>query len=211
MPDTAIENKGRFKKGQVPWNLGIPLSSEAKEKMRKSKLGVKLGPQSEEHRAKISRGNSGKKRTAEMCKKMRQVKSFTSEETRLKMRNAKLGHKASKETKLKMSLGRTGDKSPSWKGGITPLHLQIRNCFEYRQWRSDVFTRDNFTCQMCEDSRGGNLNAHHIVEFAVLLQKYEITSYDEAIKCEEMWNINNGITFCKDCHIKVHSKKENLA
>jgi len=37
-----------------------------------------------------------------------------------------------------------GDAHYNWKGGISSLVAKIRTCFEYRQWRSDVFTRDDF-------------------------------------------------------------------
>src|ERR1035437_7744346 len=36
-----------------------------------------------------------------------------------------------------------------WKGGISDLRDLIRHSFKYRQWRSDCFTRDDFTCQEC--------------------------------------------------------------
>ena len=102
-----------------------------------------------------------------------------------------------------------GKKNPNWKGGVNRLYLQIRKCFEYRQWRSDVFTRDNFICQICGDDKGGNLVAHHIKPFIEILQKYEITTLEDAIKCEELWNINNGITLCENCHKKIHKQLNN--
>jgi hypothetical protein len=93
-----------------------------------------------------------------------------------------------------------------WRGGITPPLEKLRNCFEYRQWRSDIFTRDKFTCQECGDNRGGNLEAHHIITLYKLIRKYEITNYEQAINCEELWNINNGKTLCKKCHILIHQR-----
>jgi len=98
------------------------------------------------------------------------------------------------------------EHSGNWKGGITPLIEQLRHSFKYRQWRSDIFTRDNFTCQDCGDNKGGNLEAHHKKSFSSILQKYEITTLEEALNCEELWNINNGITLCEDCHKKIHRK-----
>ena len=97
-----------------------------------------------------------------------------------------------------------GKSNPNWKGGVTSFHSQIRNCFEYRQWRSDVFTRDKYTCQICGDDRGGNLQAHHKTAFINILNKYEITTFEEALKCEALWNINNGITLCEECHKEFH-------
>lgn len=65
---------------------------------------------------------------------------------------------------------------------------------EYKKWRIAVFKRDNYTCQIC-DQHGGNLNGHHI---------YKVSDYPELI-----FEVNNGITLCKDCHIhKVNNHKE---
>ena len=99
----------------------------------------------------------------------------------------------------KISKAHKGEKSCLWKGGITIVRKQIFNSMEYRQWRSDVFTRDDFTCQSCR-IRGYKLEAHHIKKFSVILEEYKITTLEEALICEELWNINNGKTLCLDCH-----------
>ena len=39
--------------------------------------------------------------------------------------------------------------------------------------------------------------------------KYEITEINNAILCDELWNINNGITLCQSCHRELH-KREGL-
>jgi len=76
--------------------------------------------------------------------------------------------------------------------------------FKYRQWRSDVFTRDNFTCQWCGDNTSGKLNADHKIPLSLLFQKYEITNYIQALECEPLFDINNGRTLCEKCHEKIH-------
>ena len=96
-----------------------------------------------------------------------------------------------------------------WKGGISDLRDLIRHSFKYRQWRSDCFTRDDFTCQECH-ARSGNgkrvdLNVDHIKLFALILKENNIKSAEDANSCEELWNINNGRTLCVDCHRKTDS------
>ncbi len=97
----------------------------------------------------------------------------------------------------------SGKNHPNWKGGVTKLVEKIRKHFKYRQWRSDIFTRDNYTCQNCGDKRGGNLEAHHIKSFSEILDEYKIKTVQGALNCEELWNINNGRTLCKKCHNKT--------
>jgi len=110
------------------------------------------------------------------------------------------------EYRNKLSEAHRGEKSYNWKGGTSKLSFIIRNCFKYRQWRSDVFTRDNFTCQEC-GQRGGYIEAHHLNEFYKILEEYKIKSLEEALICEELWNINNGKTLCRKCHDKTKKKK----
>lgn len=136
-----------------------------------------------------------------------------SEYTKEKLKNLNLGNtrtlgkhwKLSQETKEKMSFSKRGNKSPNWKGGMTKLNMSIRACFKYRQWRSDVFTRDKFQCQDCGSKKSGNFEAHHIVPFSKILEKYCIKVIEKALLCEELWNINNGITLCISCHKKTDS------
>lgn len=77
-----------------------------------------------------------------------------------------------------------------WKGGITPPAKKARMGAEYRKWHETVYARDNWTCQECGDSRGGNLHAHHIFSFA-----------DFAEHRLAVWN---GVTLCVPCHQKLH-------
>ena len=150
-----------------------------------------------------------------------------SEETKRKISEAHKGMKYSKETIEKRSKSQKGKKRSeefcrnnsekrkgnlnwNWQGGITPLNKQIRKTFEYRQWRSDVYTRDEFTCQECGDNSGGNLIAHHIKPLSILIYYYEITTLEEALECEALWNINNGVTLCERCHSKVIHRKKHF-
>lgn len=139
-----------------------------------------------------------------------------SEEHRENLRKAKIGCKRRKyteEEKKRHSLAMVGkykgEKHHFWKGGISELRDLIRHSFEYRQWRSDVFTRDDYTCQVCF-TRSGNgkrvdLNVDHIKLFALIIQENKITTVEEAKSCSELWNINNGRTLCVGCHRKTDS------
>lgn len=88
-----------------------------------------------------------------------------------------------------------GEKSPQWKGGITPQNHIMRKNADYRRWRSEVFERDNYTCQNCGDNKGGNLEAHH-------LEPWENNK-------ELRYIVNNGVTVCRDCHAKIHDKPDS--
>lgn len=115
------------------------------------------------------------------------------------------------ENKIDLAEKLKGDKSHFWKGGIYPENKTIRTNFRYKNWKNDVFKRDNWTCQKC-GKHGGSLHAHHIKEFNLILSEIrEIANgqniVDLAFKCADLWDINNGITLCKECHYKGHGRK----
>ena len=184
-----------FKKGHKT-NLGRICSLETKEKIGKANKGKsswrKGKPLSEEHKLKISLSLKG---------------HLISKETKRKISKSLKGIPNPRKSKHYPEL--SGSNNPSWKGGITSLTEQIRKCFEYRQWASDIYTKDNFTCQNC-GKRGGKLHAHHIKSFSSILQFYEIITLKEALDCAELWNINNGMTFCNECHRNFHKSKIKL-
>lgn len=112
----------------------------------------------------------------------------------------RLGIPNTKEMKLKISKALRGENNPMWRGGRKLLSDIIRRCFLYRQWVSDIFIRDNFTCVLC-GQRGGNLEADHFPEtFADILDVNNIKTIEEAENCSELWNINKGRTLCEKCH-----------
>lgn len=78
-----------------------------------------------------------------------------------------------------------GENNHFWKGGINGQNDTLRHRREYKEWRTSVYERDNYTCQCC-GARGTELNAHHINSFA----DYPELRYD----------VNNGITMCTKCH-----------
>ena len=72
-------------------------------------------------------------------------------------------------------------------------------CSKYGQWRSNVFIRDNYFCILC-NKKGGELQADHIKQFISILRENKVVTLEQALKCEELWDIANGRTLCKKCH-----------
>ena len=161
-------------KGNIPWNVGISPSEETKNKLRLKRLGT---------------------HDSEETKNKKRISMFGNQYT--------LGFYPNEETRKKMSDSHRGEKSPMWKGGKTPLNRKIRRLPKYNEWILSIFTRDNFTCQTC-GKRGGDMNAHHIREFYLIIDENNIKTTDEALLCPELWNTDNGITLCKKCHKKEH-------
>jgi len=121
----------------------------------------------------------------------------------------KKGYKMSQETKDKIKetmksnpkisgknshmYGKKGKLSHHWAGGITPLSRLVRHTLEYKEWRKSVYKRDNYMCQnknckFCNNKRSVYLHPHHIKS---------ICNSPDLI-----FDIENGITYCKDFHLK---------
>lgn len=96
-----------------------------------------------------------------------------------------------------------GENNCSWKGGITSLYMKYRNSNGCQNWRKMCMTRDNFTCQLC-GKYGGDLNVHHIKSVKDIFEENVVQDMIDINNCEELWDINNGITVCRDCHHKLH-------
>lgn len=118
-------------------------------------------------------------------------------------------NKSWKLNHIKKSPNIKGENNTNWKGGKTKLSKQIRNSAEYSFWRMSVFKRDFFTCQHCgaKNKKGEKyvFDADHIYPFSKILDDYNITSIEEAISCEKLWDIENGRTLCRDCHKKTET------
>lgn len=89
---------------------------------------------------------------------------------------------------------RKGKNHPSYNHNLTDEERVIRRKYPaYKEWRLSVFERDNYTCQCCGDDTGGNLVAHHIL------------NYSEHPKLRV--DVDNGITLCDiKCHKAFHDE-----
>jgi len=102
--------------------------------------------------------------------------------------NIHFGKPLSIEQRLKRKGKNSGPNNYRWKGGVKSENMKIRNSLETKLWREAVFARDDFTCQKCS-TRGGYLNAHHILSFAT--------------HPELRFDPDNGITLCRSCHLET--------
>ena len=194
-------------------HTGITHTQETKDKIRDAHKGKHL---SDEHRAKMSAAFKGREISLEWREKMSasHMGHKVTIEARAKLRDAHIGMKATEETKAKMSIAQSGENNGfygkthtietiakvsgsnhyNWKGGIAPVMERIRWSRSYKNWRTSVFERDDYTCQMC-NIRGGYMQAHHIEP--VRDNKNSLLIFDT----------DNGITLCKKCHDLTKGKE----
>lgn len=164
-----------------------PISEEARKKMSEAKKGRKL---TKEHSKNISESlkgrlpwNTGKKTPLKTREKMSEYR---------KGNQYALGVKHTDDYKINMSMVQQGIVNrKDWKGFTRTDNFRIRNSPEYKAWRTEVFKKDNYTCQDCGQV-GGYLNAHHIMDFA-LYPKYRFV-------------VEFGHTLCKKCHKELHKR-----
>lgn len=193
------KNQTSFSKGHLPWNKGLAgyrkgyaHSQETKAKMSATaKTLNRRPPQIPRNRVNVTCLNCDKgynvvpsrlDRT-KFCS--RQCKGCYNAEISLNNLQKVDRLKLAKENSIRTS-NTSGESTPNWQGGKTAEHIKIRNSKEYAEWRALVFKRDNYTCVLCGDSRGGNLQADHIKPFA---------HYPKL-----RLNVGNGRTLCVPCH-----------
>lgn len=89
-------------------------------------------------------------------------------------------------------------KSQGVRSYLTALDKIIRHSLQYAFWRESVFSRDGYKCRGC--GNGGLLRADHIKQFGIILLENDIQTFEQALQCNELWNVDNGQTLCDPCH-----------
>jgi len=190
----------QYKKGNVPWIKDRLSSEETKKKISESQKGYRAWryivagwnkgiPRTKEEKEHHSKMMLGRKASEETKKKLSIAHKgiMHTDEAKEKIRQRHLGKKFSKEHRKNLSISHKGSKSYLWKGGISPINMLIRNSFEYRQWKKEVFGTNGKICMICKSET--QLEVDHIKPFAY---------YPEL-----RFDVNNGRILCNSCHRKT--------
>lgn len=100
--------------------------------------------------------------------------------------------------------GKFGKKHPKWTDDKTrPFYKAIRQLFKYVAWRKSIFELDGHSCRLC-GMKGVYLEADHYPKrFIDIIRDNDIQTIDDALNCAELWNVGNGRTLCRPCHLKT--------
>ncbi len=178
----------------IPWNKGKKLSEAQKKvisEQRKKEwaTGTRKGgwkqskPRSLEYRLKLSIAKKGKPLSENHRKKLRENHV------------GRTGLRWTAEQRKNLSEKKKGSNNNFWKGGVSTKNMEIRNSFEYREWRKGVFERDDYRCLDC-GVRGGVLEADHIYPFSLFPRL--------------RMQLENGRTLCHGCHKKTQTYMKNI-
>lgn len=186
----GLSNKGRNKGKSYKERYGLVKAKEIRQKLSEAQL-----------KRKDRDGYINSPKTREKISKLK-IGHIVTKKTRRKIAlNNSISHKGkklTKEHKRNISKALEGEKHYNWKG-VTPLNKLLRGKSKWKIWREFVFLRDNFTCQnpncsYCDNKIGVLLHPHHIKPLAL---------YPELV-----FDINNGITYCTEFHLKSGLHKE---
>lgn len=106
-----------------------------------------------------------------------------------------------------------GPNSHAYIDGRTPFRTVLKSCAQFDDWRFEIFARDQWRCQECGSAK--QLQVHHLKPLKQLLTEFKrayptLDFSDQAIALslaltfEPFWDLSNGKTLCRDCHLKEH-------
>lgn len=70
---------------------------------------------------------------------------------------------------------------------------------KYKQWRSKCLFRDKWRCRICGSRK--KLSVHHLTHLEIIVKSKQF---------HLLWDIDNGITLCKECHKDIHFAEDIL-
>lgn len=154
----------------------------------------------------VHRSQKGSKYCSRKCQCLGHIEKLNSRrsETAKNSIPGFFSKKHSEESKMKISLNRKGKMV----GENHPNYIKDRSLlkgrharrtfhdYDYKKWRIEVYTRDNFKCKIDDDKCSGRLEAHHILPWR---------DYPEL-----RYKINNGITLCHFHHPRKVEEEKRL-
>ena len=179
-----------FRIGNIPWNKGLKAKDDIRVKINSIKSSKTFKSRGYKTRLGIPHSENTKKKISDFRKEYSKVHNgywkgkHLSMNTKKKISDKKKGTKLTMNHRLKISKGleNSGITNLEKDYGFTRMNYQI--------WRKLVIERDNHICQLCfADYK--IIVAHHILPF----RTHRSLRYE----------ISNGITFCKECHLALHS------
>lgn len=189
-------------KGNIPWNKGVEYSEELKSRLDTRGLEKGRGLFKGKSRPELQGKNSPlwKKRRIVVCL-CGTLLEFAPWEKNRKFCSLQC-----------RGLAKRGINSPVYKGenAVGKLRIRIHQLPEYTNWRFTIMKRDNFTCQTCKDPKAKPREVHHIKSYKDIKKQYSFTTVEGARMCKELWNLENGVTICRECHRKTDSYPKNL-
>lgn len=164
-----------FVRGHIPWSKGKKFSDEYRKKLSLARIG------------KVPVNKILNDVECHYCKKIFHKKPSHTFDKNFCNRNCFNNWRREYDFVSKERLRELAKKRDR---GLTSGREKIKQGYAYRNWRRSVFMRDNFTCRECGIS-GVYIHAHHIKPFHLYI--------------ESRFDLDNGITLCKDCHKKTDS------
>lgn len=187
MAEITRDKKGRFIKGSIPHNKGLPKEMQPCY-TKQNTLGYR---HTEETKKKISQA------LAEQHKRgIRSAEQLHTKESREKASLSRMGHEVSEQTRQKIGNGNRGEKNPRWNPNREEVKQDRRNDGAYKQWRYTVRKRDRNECQLKSGECSSKIVTHHIIPWSV----------DKTLRYQE----TNGITLCSLHHPRTRESELNM-
>lgn len=100
-------------------------------------------------------------------------------------------------------VSRLTDKIPIASSEYEIFARSLRSTAKYLHWKKECLVRDNFQCKCGEKKR---VTVHHKVSILDFIIKHGLDR--DKIEADPLfYNIDNGVTKCKSCHLKEHINK----
>ena len=61
-----------------------------------------------------------------------------------------------------------------------------------------------------KENKSLRLEVHHAKTFDEICKENNVSTVEQALKCKELWNINNGVSVCYTCHKNIETIRTKL-